>query len=486
VEPDSQARLLRDLSKGRDFLRKLRLKAGAVWISLAIIATAIYPWLYPRQTLSERIGTSLFDPGDLSLFVYLTANELFFDLRLLLLSLAPFANDVLLTRAALIIDSLTFAVTRANCLSYLIAGAFCKLDMLHKVPYVSYLFRGAVFICLAIRALVQRSPNRVQSRMWDAIMGYLVLNMSEVFFDLLYHLVVFGAMTSRWGQVVVNLVAMWFVRQEGIRKRAQAAVRRWGQQRGAAVMAGGIASFLGGLEPRKAVELAKARFHAICLEDLSPGDVADNLPDRALYALTRPVRLGGCDAFVSHSWHDDSDAKWQALQAFRNGFVAKHEREPLIWFDKCCIDQNNIEDDLRCLPVFVSGCKSMVILCGTSYLSRLWCIVELMTWMQIHGSIENVTLLNVLRYGREDEDFMDILGSFQSFDARSCECFKKDDKERLMVIIETAWGTIESFNAAIAGVVGSLRSRSVRARCASGSDSGLSPGMPSSSAATFE
>lgn len=67
-------------------------------------------------------------------------------------------------------------------------------------------------------------------------------------------------------------------------------------------------------------------------------------------------------------------------KAARGGLHAArlHERAvdrraaPEVWIDKCCIDQRNIEKDLRCLPVFLSGCRRLVVFCGPTYLSRLW------------------------------------------------------------------------------------------------------------------
>ena len=58
-------------------------------------------------------------------------------------------------------------------------------------------------------------------------------------------------------------------------------------------------------------------------------------------------------------------------------FWQKHKRQPTFWLDKCCIDQSEIERDLRCLPVFVQSCSELLILCGDSYSTRLWCVWEL-------------------------------------------------------------------------------------------------------------
>merc|ERR1712224_527854 len=100
---------------------------------------------------------------------------------------------------------------------------------------------------------------------------------------------------------------------------------------------------------------------------------------------------GECDAFLSHSWHDDPEAKWAALQQWRGAFFERHGREPYVWFDKVCINQNDIEQDLRGLPIFLRGCREMVVFCGSTYLSRLWCVVELFAFVHMAGDASHIT-----------------------------------------------------------------------------------------------
>jgi hypothetical protein len=40
--------------------------------------------------------------------------------------------------------------------------------------------------------------------------------------------------------------------------------------------------------------------------------------------------------------------------------------------DKACIDQQNISASLACLPVFLSGCRTLLIVPGPTYVHRLW------------------------------------------------------------------------------------------------------------------
>ena len=48
------------------------------------------------------------------------------------------------------------------------------------------------------------------------------------------------------------------------------------------------------------------------------------------------------------------------VQHFVKEFKKKHKREPIVWFDKYCIDQNSLAEGLMCLPVFL-GKRSVCI-----------------------------------------------------------------------------------------------------------------------------
>jgi hypothetical protein len=39
------------------------------------------------------------------------------------------------------------------------------------------------------------------------------------------------------------------------------------------------------------------------------------------------------EAFLSHSWHDDSAEKWTLLQEWREEFKRQMGREPRLWID---------------------------------------------------------------------------------------------------------------------------------------------------------
>ena len=50
---------------------------------------------------------------------------------------------------------------------------------------------------------------------------------------------------------------------------------------------------------------------------------------------------------------------------------------------QACIDQSNIAASLPCLPIFLSGCKELLVVAGDTYTSRLWCVMELFTFLKV-------------------------------------------------------------------------------------------------------
>ena len=90
---------------------------------------------------------------------------------------------------------------------------------------------------------------------------------------------------------------------------------------------------------------------AIPLNAVTWDEFKENSPNPACYEKSRSASFKEIDYFISHSWSDDPEAKWEAVQAMRAEFKEKHGREPLVWFDKYCIDQNAIDQSVR--PIFV-------------------------------------------------------------------------------------------------------------------------------------
>ena len=153
------------------------------------------------------------------------------------------------------------------------------------------------------------------------------------------------------------------------------------------------------------------------------------------------------DAFLSHSWHDSGSAKWAALQAWAEAFERAHGRRPTIWLDKACIDQQNIQASLAGLPVYLSGCDSMLVLIGKTYLSRLWCIMEVFTFLVLGSDAARLKLIRIL------DDAGDVGDALDGFAASRARCFLAEDRERLLGVIESGFGNLDAFDLAVRGML---------------------------------
>ena len=91
--------------------------------------------------------------------------------------------------------------------------------------------------------------------------------------------------------------------------------------------------------------------------------------------------------------------------------------------------------------MYLSGCKELLIVVGPTYTRRLWCVMELFVFVQMGGSNERVTALALP--GKE------VQRELATFDAAQSQCFKPDDRERLLGIIEGAFGDFGAFNSKV-------------------------------------
>merc|ERR1740130_1474793 len=164
-----------------------------------------------------------------------------------------------------------------------------------------------------------------------------------------------------------------------------------------------IAGIVSDTDVHDALKEAKQKFKCITINDLTEEDLANPSPDPMLFARSRSCCLGEIVAFVSHSWRDGAGDKWKVLSKWCETFERRKGRPALLWIDKCCIDQEDIEANLYCLPVFLAGCKHLMILCGETYLSRLWCVFELFVFFSMGGAFDKVVLMPVMNSMQESE-----------------------------------------------------------------------------------
>jgi hypothetical protein len=93
--------------------------------------------------------------------------------------------------------------------------------------------------------------------------------------------------------------------------------------------------------------------------------------------------------------------------------------------------------DCLCLGTLETvACAKLLVLCGESYVTRLWCVWELYTFFAVRSDLDRMKLEFL-----SAEDNFDALASF---DVANAHCFSPDDEARLRNVIEV--GGAENFN----------------------------------------
>jgi len=131
------------------------------------------------------------------------------------------------------------------------------------------------------------------------------------------------------------------------------------------------------LEEKGCRKLRCVPISCITLQVLKKQPLGEPVDTTAKYTLSTPCEPGDIDFFITHSWSDDPVQKYAALQQLSERFQAEYGREPQVWIDACCINQSQIGDDLQCLPVYLLASQRLLVLCGATFASRLWCIWEI-------------------------------------------------------------------------------------------------------------
>ena len=215
-----------------------------------------------------------------------------------------------------------------------------------------------------------------------------------------------------------------------------------------------LSALVGGDAAEETAKAAECSFRLVPFDALRG---ADDLPgfgtgpadQKALRALASDGAMGDeRSVFVSHSWHDDRPAKWDALREWAEHERAQRGAEPLLWLDAACVSPDvPIDRSLAMLPLYLAGTQRMVVLLGETYLERLWCVMELFCFLRMGGSPSRVTVVPVLggttsTTATEDQ----FKAHLARFDVARAQCAKDGDTQRLLACIEVGFGTYVSFN----------------------------------------
>ena len=70
--------------------------------------------------------------------------------------------------------------------------------------------------------------------------------------------------------------------------------------------------------------------------------------------------------------------------------------------------------------------------------------MELFTFLQMGGSSERIAVRELLAGAR---------ANLAAFDARKADCFLRQDKHKLLAVIETAFGELRPFNSVVRSIL---------------------------------
>lgn len=94
-----------------------------------------------------------------------------------------------------------------------------------------------------------------------------------------------------------------------------------------------------------------------------------------------------------------------------------------------------------------------MIVAGPTYCERLWCVMEIFTFLRMGGDLERVTVRMMTGQDKGLEAARRLLTKqFASFDAAKAQCFKVEDRQKLLAVIEAAFGDFREFNKCVRDV----------------------------------
>ena len=106
----------------------------------------------------------------------------------------------------------------------------------------------------------------------------------------------------------------------------------------------------------------------------------------------------------------------------------------------------DISDSLCCLPIFVQGCKNMAVLAGPTYYERLWCILEVYLFVQLGGKEEAIIVMPL-------SDAQTLHSILDRFSVRTARATKTSDRECMLAVIESSFGSLAAFDATIQNIL---------------------------------
>jgi hypothetical protein len=222
----------------------------------------------------------------------------------------------------------------------------------------------------------------------------------------------------------------------GIR-RMQAFLARRGSS---LVYASAVSALIAGRRAEEVHRHAIATFRGVRADLLQREHFDSFAPSSELFDLSQHMAIGEVDAFVSHSWSDSGAEKFAGLAEWCAHFREKHSgREPVLWLDRACFSQADMESNLAALPAYIMGCRSLLCIVGASYSSRLWCLFECFMFLAAGG--KEVTTVTLAAIEAQQQQGRDVWGDVQ---LRRAQCTFEGDRQRLLATMESAEGDLSA------------------------------------------
>ena len=109
---------------------------------------------------------------------------------------------------------------------------------------------------------------------------------------------------------------------------------------------------------------------------------------------------------------------------------------------------------INCLPIFLTGCQSLLIVAGPTYCSRLWCVMEIFTFMRMGGTRERIEVNMIMHKDHTDPAAAKkvLKKQFATFDAAKAVCFLPKDTHRMLAVVEAGFGDLKTFNSLVRSI----------------------------------
>lgn len=89
------------------------------------------------------------------------------------------------------------------------------------------------------------------------------------------------------------------------------------------------------------------------------------------------------------------------------------------------------------------------MLLGPQYITRLWCLIELFTFLKVGANVDRMTILLLSEHGgskaNTNEARTAATDMLSTFDVRNATCYA-DDREMLLTVLESGFSDLSQFN----------------------------------------